>query len=752
MKNTRNSTLSCVLIMLILFPVLLFLYTLLDVLHFPSFSELLTELDIPLGIALALSAVGAGYYLSYRLRLIVPKETKRFYAFPACFCIFLALVIQSTALSYTHYGPLWCGKPFPIQDTTYSVTCFREMSYDVLDFKTESHYCSLIRLSETTDPEKLERMERILVHATQDPDRSRIVFDGGDVAVLKCEDLPKSICSVFLDPHYLSQSDENALHTVLYYGNESELPIGTRVISIPPKNPDSRYVSFCTTGNSECLYVCIIGENLDYVDISLNETAPLTVDYLTVLPLALLFFVLFYTVRKRRSAPEALSTDGILESDDFVRIPRFLASIWSVLPEIMMLVSLFRYQYTASYWYYEIYTWIMDLFGLLCLCFAVFYLLRRRTARTRQKQTYAYYWLLTALLVWIVVCTASSGHFLELTAGTRYQHEGLITYLYYAGAFVCCTAIRSEKSRNSFLSLFGHAGTLMGLLIILQDWYVTAPYVLKVFTSVRAGTYYNTNHCGYYLTMTIVSLFGLSLYETNRKKRVLYIISMEIQFFALITNNTFGSFLGVILAVPLIYLIYFFSGHRYHYRILLPAAVLLLVSGVQYKIVLNNFSVLGSDVGTIADDPNSMEAGATGSGRFILWKYTFEKILKSPVFGYGPDGLAYDMPDYIRHSRPHNEYLQYAAFFGIPGLLLYLSALVSLAVRRVRQLSRLPSSTLAAAGALIGYLISAFVGNTMFYSAPFFFMLFGLVCSGGSAGLLPAGDHAILEEKTEEAN
>jgi O-antigen ligase len=133
-----------------------------------------------------------------------------------------------------------------------------------------------------------------------------------------------------------------------------------------------------------------------------------------------------------------------------------------------------------------------------------------------------------------------------------------------------------------------------------------------------------------------------------------------------------------------------------------------------------------------ASDPSAstQAVNAAGTGRGSLWRLTIESIARRPVFGWGTEGIA----DYLKansldgNNRPHNEYLQYAAFYGIPAALVYITALCSIYRKAFKQLAELPAINICALLAGAGYLFSACFGNTMFYTAPFLFIMLGLGC------------------------
>ena len=79
-----------------------------------------------------------------------------------------------------------------------------------------------------------------------------------------------------------------------------------------------------------------------------------------------------------------------------------------------------------------------------------------------------------------------------------------------------------------------------------------------------------------------------------------------------------------------------------------------------------------------------------------------------------------------RDSRPHNEYLQYALFYGIPAALLYITGCFSVFLQDLRLEDRLDAMTFACLGAAFSYLVSAFFGNTIYCTAPFLFLFLGM--------------------------
>ena len=103
---------------------------------------------------------------------------------------------------------------------------------------------------------------------------------------------------------------------------------------------------------------------------------------------------------------------------------------------------------------------------------------------------------------------------------------------------------------------------------------------------------------------------------------------------------------------------------------------------------------------------------------------------------------------YIGNEIPHNEYLQIAANLGFPGLALYLSALVSLAIGLIKNLKKLSDCTILAFIALITYCISAFVGISIPVAAFQLFLFLGLL----NGWYRSRDDETMNKEAMEEIN
>ena len=116
----------------------------------------------------------------------------------------------------------------------------------------------------------------------------------------------------------------------------------------------------------------------------------------------------------------------------------------------------------------------------------------------------------------------------------------------------------------------------------------------------------------------------------------------------------------------------------------------------------------------VSSAPTSAEAMNAGTDRWGLWMKAMENIESSPIIGTGNTLL-----------RPHNEYLQFAVVWGLPSLIIYLTAFVVILIKTIKRFKKLSNLTLILGFCVLGYLISAIFGNTMPHTVPFFALFLG---------------------------
>ncbi|MDR0876145.1 MAG: O-antigen ligase family protein [Clostridiales Family XIII bacterium] len=363
---------------------------------------------------------------------------------------------------------------------------------------------------------------------------------------------------------------------------------------------------------------------------------------------------------------------------------------------------------------------MFDIAGNLSLILLVLYLIHEAVLR-RPLNLKMQPWLiaLIGVLIFSVIATLAAFDVGFAWRGSSYRHDGLYTYLHIAGAFGCAFMLKSKALKLCLLKLFCLSVSITCSISFFQLFEVQL--ILEKFTSSRASVFYQFNHFAYFLVMGITVSLLLMLLDTSKKTRIIAGVLAAIQIFTLANNNTFGGFLAV-LAVS-IFLPFFLTSVKKKFSVtyLLPVVMVLAITfASSLGSFLVNIEQLYRDSDNLTDN--------SGSGRWIMWKTAFWAITERPIIGYGPEGVAWVFESHgLTNDRPHNEVLQYAASIGIPGLICYLSALILLFRRFWQRRKYSDPVLLTAACVVIAYFVSSLVGNTMYYTTPFFFMFLGLV-------------------------
>ncbi len=385
------------------------------------------------------------------------------------------------------------------------------------------------------------------------------------------------------------------------------------------------------------------------------------------------------------------------------------------------------------------YLTLFRILGVITLLFAAICVVMSRTRICDQAsvRSMPWFYLLLGILVWAGISTLLADDPTVAFRGGTYMNDGLASYFIYGGVFVCGSMIRKENYRRLLLQMFCAVTGYLAILMVVQ---MSGNAFLDYAFPGRQKIVFNQfNHFGYVLCMAILASAGLYLFDDRAGKllKTVYLADFSLLVYALLLNDTFGSYLAVVAALPVVYVFYVRYGKRIRVATLLPVLLLILLSVMNAagwlsadgsSALTTNIQQLGTDVTNIA--ANRPEAAAAGTERMLLWRQTVERILQRPIFGFGPEGF-YGVNALSEGKSPHNEYLQLAGYLGIPALILYICALLSLARCQWRRLKTLDPLVLAVSGCTVGYLFSACFGNPVYNTAPFFWMFLGLTTAKG---------------------
>lgn len=365
---------------------------------------------------------------------------------------------------------------------------------------------------------------------------------------------------------------------------------------------------------------------------------------------------------------------------------------------------------------------IATVFGILAI---ILYLIRKHFDGIKFNQILKHPAILLFILlaIWSFVTTCINGFTDYALNGTYYRNESIFSFLRYYLIYFMCGVITTKKQRNFLLHLFMYSSMILVLFDLLN--YINI--LDEKFNTLWSSVFFNTNHYGYYLTLVcLVSMSYFLIKDHNLK----YLLIFCFNLFILIFNNTFGSYLGVIVGLLFAFLLSF-KITQLNKRRLLTILIIVILSTVSVRLInpasSGNLSLLISDLEDVAE--NNENAVNAGSGRWVLWTYTVEELNKHPINylkGFGVEGLSDQMTNKTGNSRPHNEFLQQVEFFGLPALTLYVSAILLIYLRANKYYKSLDLPTIVSLIASFGYLFQSGLGNTMFYTSPFFFSTLGM--------------------------
>ena len=403
-------------------------------------------------------------------------------------------------------------------------------------------------------------------------------------------------------------------------------------------------------------------------------------------------------------------------------------NIWMIIfPGLLALIGLFRfflhpsrsgiYYYTPYLFFFQ---WPVTLLLIVLLIMALILLIRHTKFDFQSLLSYTYLFFLIAIVL-MLLSTAKNGLTSAALIGEGEKHESLFTYLaYFLLFFLVCSFIESPTIKKWMANIFLGASFFVSLYSICFSsvWYQYMDLM---------GFFNNSNEFGYYLSITVMLAASMYVICQNRIGRILYFLLFSFQASVLMYNNTLGAWVGIVFGCLLLILVSFLCPNISRSRSVIAFAVFIFVTLITIPLGSKMFaSFLGifSDVNLITS--GAVDAAEAGNGRWKIWRATVSYIGERPWLGFGVEGISERLHEDAGNYRPHNEFLQYAVFFGIPFAISYVLGIVSIYIRALRVRDRLDPMTCACLIVAFSYLGSAFFGTSYYYTAPYFFIFLGL--------------------------
>lgn len=331
---------------------------------------------------------------------------------------------------------------------------------------------------------------------------------------------------------------------------------------------------------------------------------------------------------------------------------------------------------------------------------------------------FAMLWMLISLCVnqWTDISLTGDGS----------RHEGLLTYwgyigvLFFLGSLVCDDHVKKCLCDLSIaVSLAVAVFAIYQFYVLPEDPMVDDAYPTAIFTQF--------NHYGYYLAMHIMMAAAFFTVSKSNIRKLIYLLAMAVNVIVLNVNNTFGAWLACVFGFVFMFIVAAVKDHRFNVEALEASLVFIGISAGMTLCgcgIMHSLLQFFTDIHDVAEDPS--KADAAGTTRWLLWKTTAGYIAQRPMFGYGIEGIDDMLQEATGSARTHNEYLQYAATFGVPEAIAYTAGCVMVFIRNVKYKKTLREGSFICLTVAFTYLVSAFFGITMYNTAPFLFIFMGL--------------------------
>lgn len=424
----------------------------------------------------------------------------------------------------------------------------------------------------------------------------------------------------------------------------------------------------------------------------------------------------------------------IFENVEFIHIERlaFIAILLYLLSPVSKIISnLFsNIIYGVGSVYYETILVANRVAGVLGTVAIILYIGKNIVAEYKFKDFIRNNIPIVFFIVFIIlmlISTCINGFTDIALRGHFYRRESIFNYIeYFCIYFFCTSMIDNRKLKAIAEYIFIVCSMILGIISIIH---INITPVHKFINDdedfgMLMSVFRNSNHYGYYLAMAVILSGSLFVLEKNKVIKGLCLLDYIINIYVLSQNDTFGAFVASFCGL-IFYIIVLRICNK---KISITAVMIFVLFIVEFAIfsekLQNNILVFFGDLYNIILD--NEDADKAGTNRWALWRCTCEYISKRPLFGFGVDGILNQLDETCGSERTHNEFLQYASFFGIPAGIMYICGVFSVFLKGLKYKNKLDCYTTAGLVTAFTYLVSSFFGNSFFYTAPFLFIFLGL--------------------------
>lgn len=346
------------------------------------------------------------------------------------------------------------------------------------------------------------------------------------------------------------------------------------------------------------------------------------------------------------------------------------------------------------------------------------------------------------LILVVLSCFLSRYGLTSTILGINGRGEGLITILSYVITFIIFS--RNYKQMKGILKYGIIVATIVSIYGILQ---VLLPngtnlYIIPDITgNIAKGTMKNQNMFSSYLCL----FFPMICYYYINSKNKLSIIPACLMFVSLIFSKTLGGYLTC-LGMYSIISIYSIVISKDKKKIILKIILLTLlfimlyfgINAIKHDIYSSEFKMTTEEVHKLANNDESF-----GTGRMQIWQKGISIIKNNPMFGVGPDNMAYElecnMDKYkifkdkdilakYRIDKAHLEYMQIAVTTGIPSMICIIIFQLLVVAGMLKKVVGSKENEVYAMVliSITSYIIQSFANISVVQVAPIFWAMLGV--------------------------
>ena len=241
-----------------------------------------------------------------------------------------------------------------------------------------------------------------------------------------------------------------------------------------------------------------------------------------------------------------------------------------------------------------------------------------------------------------------------------------------------------ELSLMNYMSLFCFVLALLSIVMEINGgsflvWH--KPYLTRT-----ASIYYDAN----FYANIIGCGFSIVAVRNDVNKKIKFLV-LSVIAYSIYLSGSRGTLLSLALAIFLYIVI--FSNLKIYKKIII--LFLFLIAGIQGYMYLDSADYFRTYQGS--------------NNRLDMWEWAFEKIISSPIIGYGYGSIATLLSSSgFTNASTHNSFVDYAFSYGLICLIIYLYLIFKIIYRSIRNKLVGPI--------LLAVLFMLFNSNTILYS------------------------------------